>query len=73
MPQKKLPIEELNKLAVIGAGGLGFDSRAKQIGHNIANDSQSLRKFCIAQALSRRDRLRHSLDVSGNTAIIMKI
>ena len=48
----------------IGTGGFKFDSRAGQIGQNVANSSPPLRRYlrsCIVQALSRRDGSRHSL------------
>ena len=32
----------------IGAGGLGFDSRADQIRHSVANCSPSLQRFFVA-------------------------
>ena len=45
----------------IGAGGVGFDPRAGQIEHSIANSSTLLRRYCgvrccVAQAISRGDR-----------------
>ena len=54
----------------VGAVGLGFASWAGQIGHNFASDLPSLRYFlelrgCVAQALSRREGLRHSLHASA--------
>ena len=44
---------QLLKLIVIGAGGMGFDSRAGQIGHSVAYGSPPLRRFFRA-VLSRR-------------------
>ena len=46
-------IEDIN----IGAGGLGFNFRASQIGHIVANGLQPLQlRNGVAQATSRRDR-----------------
>ena len=58
-------IRSLVKLIAVGAGGLGFDSRAGQIGqccHRLATAATFLLS-CVAQALSREDRLPHSLHV----------
>ena len=48
-------------------GDLGFDSRAIQIGHRVANDLPPLQHFlsmvrsCVGKALSHRDELRNSV------------
>ena len=50
-----------------GKGGLGFNSRAIQIGHSVAYGSPPLHRFssvvrsCVGQAFSRGDEPRHSL------------
>ena len=54
---------------VIGAVGLGFDSRASQIGHGVVNGSPPLRRFFelrngIVQALSREDWTYRSFRIS---------
>ena len=47
-------------------GGLGFDSQAVQIGHNVVYGSPFLQRFssvvrsCVGQAHSRVDEPRHS-------------
>ena len=59
--------------------GLGFDSRAIQIGPSVAYGSTPLQRFssvvrsCVGLALSRGDEPRHSLHTLTECAIIMKI
>ena len=48
----------------MGAGGLGFDSRTGQIGHNVANAATFIRS-CVAQALNRGDGPCHSFTRFG--------
>ena len=63
----------LVKDIVIGAGGLG-SIPGKIILGTLANGSPPLRRFSIAQALSRGDGPRHSLHaLDVKPAIIMKI
>ena len=38
-----------------GAGGQKFNCKVDQIEHSVANDPPPLRRFCVAQALSRGD------------------
>ena len=48
----------------IGAVSLGLNTRAGQIGRSVVNGSPPLRRFfgaVVAQALSGRDGVRHSL------------
>ena len=47
------PVIAVVKDIAIGAGGLGFDSRAGQIGHSVANILPSLLRF-FGAVLSRR-------------------
>ena len=47
------PVSSVVKLVVIGAGGLALDSRADQIGLNVANGSPPLRRF-FGAVLHRR-------------------
>ena len=51
----------------VGAGGLGFDSRAGQFERSVANGSPPLRSFlsCVVQAPGRGDGPRHSLRASA--------
>ena len=58
---------------VIGARDLGFDSRASQIGHSVANGSPPLRRFCVALALSREMIPGTRYSLRRNTASIMTI
>ena len=53
---------QVNDIA-IGARGPRFDSRVGQIGISAANESPPMRCF-LAQALSRGDESRRSLQVS---------
>ena len=46
-------LAQLLKTSSIGAGGLGFDLRAGQIGHSVASGSPSLRRFFAAVLLRR--------------------
>ena len=52
-----------------GAGSLGFDSWAGQIGHSVANVSPPLQRFffwsCVVQAPSRKDGPRRSYHASA--------
>ena len=51
---------------VINAGGLGFDSRADQIGQSRNGESRAtFLRSCAVQALSRGDGSRHSLHASA--------
>ena len=47
------PVSSVVKHMAFGAGDQGFDSRAGQIEHSVANDSPPLRRFYGA-VLSRR-------------------
>ena len=50
------------------ARGLGFDTRAGQIGHSVANGLPPLRRFfgaVLLKALSRGDGPLHSLHASA--------
>ena len=60
----------------MGARGLGFDYRAGQIGHSVANGSLPLRRF-FGAVLPRRQAVEMCLatryTLRRNTASIMKI
>ena len=59
----------------IGAGGVGFNSWAGQIGHKqqrLTTEAMFLR-ICVAQALSRGEGPRTRYTLRRNTASIMKI
>ena len=47
------PVSSIAKHIAIGAGGLGFDSRAGQIRHNVANCLSLLQRF-VGAVLPRR-------------------
>ena len=70
------PVGVVVKDVLIGAGGVGFDSRASQIGLGVANGSPSLPRF-FGAALPRRyaaemdPASRYSL--GRNTTSTMKI
>ena len=55
-----------------GVGGLGFGSRASQIGHSV-NSSPLLRRFCVAQALSGGDGLTTHYTLRRDITIVMEI
>ena len=57
------PVSSLAKHVGIGAGGLGIDSRAAQIGYSVAIAAMFLRS-CVAQAQSCGDGSRLSLHAS---------
>ena len=61
------PVSSVVNYIAIGAGGLGFDSRADQIGRSIANGSPPLRRFfgIVSHVLSCGDGPRHSLHASA--------
>ena len=50
------------KDTAVGAGDLWFDSPTDQIEHSVVNGLPPLRRFGVAQTLSRGDELRHSLN-----------
>ena len=52
---------------VIGAGGFGVASYVGQIGHSVdkVRNHCDVSSSCVVQALSRVDRLRHSLHTSS--------
>ena len=71
-----LPVSSVVEDVAIGAEGLGFDSRACQIGHSVVNGSSLQRSFfgaasVAAQALSSGGEVHHSLPLRRNTASIM--
>ena len=51
----------VGKNATFGTGGLGFDSRAGQIGYQRRAIAATFLRSCVAQALSREDGFLHSL------------
>ena len=68
--QERLRINRVEiKDIAIGAEGLGFNSRAGQIGQNVAKGSSPLPRFCVARALSPAARYT----LRRNTTTIMKI
>ena len=54
-------------VAIIDAMGLGFDSRAGQIGHSRQRlvTAAMIFRSCVVQALNRGDGYRHSLHASA--------
>ena len=71
-----LAVSLVAKDIAIGAGGLGFDFWAGQIGHRVANDSPPLRHFfgaVLPKTLSYGDGPRHSWHASAYSASMMKI
>ena len=47
----EVSVSAVVKDTVVGVGGLGFDYRADQIGHRVANGSPPPQCFCVAQIL----------------------
>ena len=56
--------KSIKKQQAVGAGGLGFDSRAGQIGHGVATAAMFLR-CCVVKPLSRGDAPRNSSHASA--------